>query len=191
MQITSMIFDQDFINSVTQAVSLLDPICDLINKCQSATASIACAAEAWLSIRFPVENIDADVHLQKRRSCALKDPLLIANYLHPVYRGRKLNNEQIDRVNDYLLEHLDSTGLEDLLKFTHSSEIFDILNRKKDIKPLLYWELAARKCSSLGTLAKRFLSIPASSAQLERVFSNWSYVHNKLRNRLGAEKSKK
>lgn len=191
--LTGLIFDQQFVKNVTEAVSLLDPICSLINKCQSSTASIACAAEAWLSIEFPPGFVEAKECLEKRRNYALKVPLLVANYLHPAYRGKKLNEQQIDLVNDYLLENLDATGLADLIKFSSNTGIFEILNSKEglNLKPHLYWELASRKCTNLSHNAIKLLSIPASSAQLERVFSNWSYVHNKLRNRLSAERSKK
>ena len=34
-------------------------------------------------------------------------------------------------------------------------------------------------------------SLPASSASVERVFSTFGYVHTKLRNRLGNEKTEK
>lgn len=191
--ITALIFDQQFVKNVTEAVSLLDPICSLINKCQSSTASIACAAEAWLSIQFPPEFVEAEECLNKRRNSALKVPLLVANYLHPAYRGRKLNEQKIDIVNDYLLENLDTTGLEDLIKFSSNTGIFAVLDGKEglNLKPHLYWELASTKCQNLSQIAIKLLSIPASTAQLERVFSNWSYVHNKLRNRLSAERSKK
>ena len=44
---------------------------------------------------------------------------------------------------------------------------------------------------ALSKLASKLLRIPASTAQLERLFSNWSYVHNPVRNRLTGERSKK
>lgn len=44
---------------------------------------------------------------------------------------------------------------------------------------------------SLASLALRLQKIPASSAQIERLFSNWSYVHSRLRNKLTFERSKK
>lgn len=36
-----------------------------------------------------------------------------------------------------------------------------------------------------------YLKIPASTAQLERLFSNWAYIHSDLRNKLSDETSKK
>ena len=37
----------------------------------------------------------------------------------------------------------------------------------------------------------QLLQSPASSASIERVFSNFSFVHSKLRNRLGVERAAK
>lgn len=44
---------------------------------------------------------------------------------------------------------------------------------------------------NLSTFAMKYLKIPASTAQLERLFSNWAYIHNDIRNRLSADTSKK
>lgn len=51
--------------------------------------------------------------------------------------------------------------------------------------------MCERRVPNLSALAKKLLKIPASSAELKRLFSNWSFVHSFLRNRLLNEKSKK
>lgn len=43
----------------------------------------------------------------------------------------------------------------------------------------------------LSNLAVKLLQIPASSAQLERVFSQWALIHTPIRNPLTFERSKK
>ena len=40
-------------------------------------------------------------------------------------------------------------------------------------------------------LAIRLVSAPASSASIERIFSTFAHVHNKVRNRLSVEKAQK
>lgn len=47
------------------------------------------------------------------------------------------------------------------------------------------------ECPNLAALAVKLLKIPASSAQIERLFSNWGHIHTLLRNRLTFENSKK
>lgn len=92
---------------------------------------------------------------------------------------------------DVLMMSLTSSGLDELASWKNSTGVFGVLNDKDIKNPFTYWEMAARKSSNLSSLALKLLKIPASSAQIERVFSNWSFVHNTKRNRLDQERSKK
>ena len=47
----------------------------------------------------------------------------------------------------------------------------------KDVKDVMH--------GKFSELAIRLLSAPASSASIERIFSNFGYIHNEMRNRLG------
>lgn len=51
--------------------------------------------------------------------------------------------------------------------------------------------MAEMKHPTLAKLANKLLKMPASSAQLERVFSNWGHIHSAIRNRLTFDRSKK
>lgn len=42
----------------------------------------------------------------------------------------------------------------------------------------------------LSKLALKLFDIPSSTAELERLFSYWGYVHSVIRNRLTAKRSK-
>ena len=57
------------------------------------------------------------------------------------------------------------------------------------------WWKAVGKSSALPSsfigLVNQLLTSPASSASVERIFSNFSYVHSKLKNRLGVERAAK
>lgn len=111
--------------------------------------------------------------------------------LHPSYRGELLTEEQKNLVEEYFLQNLDGEGLTSLQKFYYNEDIFSILNDRNIHDPIIYWRLAERKHPVLSKLAIRLINIPASSAQLERLFSNWHYIHSDLRNRLKPDKSKK
>lgn len=75
--------------------------------------------------------------------------------------------------------------------FTAEERIFATLAQKKLMSPTTYWYYANKKHAELAAFATKLLKIPASTAQLERMFSNWSFIHNDTRNRLGEETSKK
>ena len=54
------------------------------------------------------------------------------------------------------------------------------------------WWRAVKGCGvdeKFSDFANNLLSCPASSASIERIFSNFAFVHTKVRNRLGIEKA--
>lgn len=59
------------------------------------------------------------------------------------------------------------------------------VNIDVDFDPLQWWENHASEYSKLSKLAKKILSVPASSAASERVFSVAGNIITEKRNRLG------
>jgi len=56
------------------------------------------------------------------------------------------------------------------------------------------WWQGAAVCSvdpAFADLAQRLTTLPSSSASIERVFSTFSFIHNKIRNRLNIQKASK
>lgn len=95
-------------------------------------------------------------------------------------------------VDDFLLEYLTGEGLLSVESFIKNETIFGILCEKGlNEKAISFWTFAERRNKNLAALAIKLLNIPASSAQIERLFSNWTFIHSDLRNRLELEKSKK
>lgn len=116
---------------------------------------------------------------------------LAANLLHPVYRGKQLTSGQKELVHDFFLEVLDERGLTSLCAFKKIESVFLTLSEKHVVEPTTFWSLVEVGHPELANLAMKLLYIPSSSAQLERVFSNWSWIHSSKRNKLTAERSKK
>ena len=59
------------------------------------------------------------------------------------------------------------------------------------MSPTQWWR-AVKGCGvdeKFSDFANNLLSCPASSASIERIFSNFAFVHTKVRNRLGVEKA--
>lgn len=114
---------------------------------------------------------------------------MTANYFHPVYRGKRLNAAQRQEVKNYTFNEFDAVELESCRKFTKDEDIFASMKQKNEILPKTFWHCAAEMGhEKLSAFAMKFLMIPA---QLERLFSNWSYIHSDIRNRLSDEISKK
>ncbi|EEZ99876.1 hypothetical protein TcasGA2_TC002658 [Tribolium castaneum] len=187
-EIIQLLFDDEFIDEVKTTIEVSNPVCKLINECQSSSCTIADACEKWTHLQLPAEFEDV---LKRRRDMALNIYSLTSNFLHPLYRGRSLNQTQVDMVHDYLVATLSAEGLMSFHQFCSSEDIFETLERKNICCPKVFWGLAERKHPELASVALKLINIPASSASLERVFSNWAFIHNDLRNRLDADHSRK
>ncbi|XP_051156204.1 uncharacterized protein LOC127278512 [Leptopilina boulardi] len=189
----TLIFDGEFEQELLKFIIIFDVVCTLINKLQSDKSNIADAIEHWLSLKFPICEDKYESLLKARLGKVIRPIGLAANILHPVYRGNIFaqNAEYEGMANNFLKENLKDGGLKDLKSYLNNTGIFESLNKKSLKNPQTFWDLAQDDHPELAKFSKKLLNIPSSSAALERLFSQWSYVHNKLRNRLNIETSKK
>lgn len=129
----------------------------------------------------------------------------VANYLDPRYRGARFQNDHARTMN--VLKALESYAqkvgvavtLEDkqrlgtqLTSFRMGLGLFSTSMLHHPV-PMQYWRnyLQFPDTNILAQVGCRLLSIPASSAGVERSFSMQGYIHNKSRNRLGEVKMDK
>lgn len=52
-KVAELIFSDNFMEEVQRSIQIHDPICNLINACQSLDSSIADAANLWLNMTLP------------------------------------------------------------------------------------------------------------------------------------------
>ena len=126
----------------------------------SSSSSVADAAEKWMDL---LENgpgvLRPFLEFRIKKSKVLNMVTLTANYFHPVYRGKRMNEKQLNEVRAYICEKLDGPELESLwISFV---------------------------CNGF------YLKIPASTAQLERIFSQWAFIHSDNKSMLSEDTSKK
>lgn len=69
---------------------------------------IADACEEWFKLSIPTDNINYDKIIQDRLEKALRPAILTANYLHPVYKGKRFMHLEKYRhqVHDFLGKEL-------------------------------------------------------------------------------------
>lgn len=184
------VYDEGFENKVRQQILLMDPICKLIQNCQSLKFSIADSCEAWEELIVPDKFSTA---LFNRKCMAINIYCKVANYLDPRYRGQKLSFDDIEEVEVFLIGELDAQGIDSFQKFKNKSDFSEVLEAKNITFSVLYWKcaLSIAKHQHLAKLALKIITIPASSGEIERVFSNWKFIHGPLRNRLNFQNSKK
>lgn len=145
-----------------------------------------------------LENGPGELHpfleFRMKKSKVLKSNVLnnTANYFHPVYRGKRMNEKQLNEVRAYIFEKLVGPELESCRQFTSNEGVFGSLDPKKITSPKTFWHYASEQGhSKLASFAMDYLKIPASTAQLERLFSQWAFIHSDNRNRLSEDTSKK
>ena len=69
--VTKLVFDENLKKQVEDSVKLFDPVCKLLNKLQSTQASIADAAEEWLTLRLP-DGFEYDHFVKKTTETSIK-----------------------------------------------------------------------------------------------------------------------
>lgn len=171
-------------------LSIQDPICQLINVCQRKESNAADGAEQWLNLKIPdLPEKDQDCY-RTRKDMALNDVTLAAYYVDPYKDNAKLSAKQLSMARMFLSSKLIGNLKNQLLEFEKNIE------RTNEIKEMVenaldFWTIAQSDYPNLAKIAFKLLQIPASTAQLERVFSMWQHIHSRIRNRLTFERSKK
>jgi len=180
-----------FENQLQNYIILFDPICELINLCQRSDSSIADACENWLKLNIPVDDDSIMITVQARLKKVLTPIVLAANLLHPQYRGKRFQESEKAMALEFLKKQLDIEDQSDLDNYLNNTGIFQTMQKKEIKSAQIFWSVVEVIHPSLSSFAQKLLKIPASSAQIERLFSNWSFVHSDLRNGLTVERSEK
>lgn len=192
----SLLKDPLFVMQLQDFILIFDPICQLINVCQRSDCSIAEGCEEWLKLKIPTVNDEMQQKLNNRLKKVLTPIALTSNFLHPQYRAKRfLHDEQkLNMVFDFLKQELDLQDITDepgLDSYQKNLGIFEKLQNRNITSPETFWITAEPFYPRLSSLAQKLLKIPAASAQLERLFSSWAFVHSDLRNRLTVDRSMK
>ena len=171
----------DFENEVRDMYELITPICILINKCQDPEVNIADATQMWPKLELPTDRYN-DL-IRERIETAIMPVGYAANYLHHEYKGTLLDKNQLVIADTFLYDHLDNQGLDELEDFRNNRESHNYLSENCE-DPLSFLFLVKYKYPNLADFAMNIFTIPASSARIEGFFSQWTFLHNKYRNRL-------
>jgi hypothetical protein len=191
-EIRDKVESEEFERNIREEVELLSPFCTFIDKVQSRECSLADSVEHWLDIKVDLKKKLQKEAKSKRDAQILTEPALIANSLHPVHLGKRLSNGQKALVKHRMQQKLSLKGFEQFLNFLKSEHKFNNMFLYQ-LDAQSFWETVSDwdDCAELAEIALKYLHLPSSTASLERVFSMWSFVHNKIRNRLTQERSKK
>lgn len=183
-KIKSLIDDVSFEREIWQTMRLLKPICCLINKCQDGNVNIADGTEEWLKLSIDnPELAEFEGKIQERINAAVQEVGYAANLMHNVYRGERMDEDQTEVAKKFLKEKLSEEGKAELDRFFRNRNLPDKFAENCKC-PSAYWSLKEFTYPNVSKLCRRLMLMPASTALLEGFFSQWTFVHNKYRNRL-------
>lgn len=190
--IARKIQDFNLFRNVRDLASQLRPVAVALDKCQADNCSLADACHVWLKLVSDPALQPHKSKVEKRFNQAILDEHLVAYMLHPKYRGENLSAEQLENVNRWMVEK-DPSFMSFMVNFETKSSPFPPTFFMETIRlsPTTWWQAMKRYGVPLDfiNLAVNILSAPASSASIERIFSNFGNIHTKVRNRLGNEKA--
>lgn len=181
--IIKIINDPNFSKQLLDMIRLLDPICKLINRCQLPTVNIAEGTELWLTLKLTTCEFDKE--LLERLHTAISDVGFAANLVDPRYKGANFDVEGDHRscAMKFLESHLNDLGKLELARYLEDRNKHE-KSAKYYTDSFKFWVNKDLVFPNLSKLCKKLMIIPASTAQLEGLFSQSTYIINKYRNKL-------
>ena len=192
--IRRIVNDYALYRSAKDLMEQLQPIRVALDRLQSDSATIADAAEAWMMLANDGSLEPHASAVARRCRQALRPVHAAANLLDPRYFGRRLTEELRQSAEEWLGEDL----FADVVLLESQQSPYPAAFFRPDfiakLTPKAWWLGMKRRpgvSQELCDKALTILSMPPSSASIERTFSNFSAVQTKLRNRLGQKTSEK
>lgn len=191
--IVSRVMDYNLFTLAKELKAQLSPISQAIDIFQSNSTGLAKACDTWIAL---LDNPVLEQHKQaiKKRFTQAVTPSHFAAYMtNPVYKGSKLTQEQRDTAMDWLAER-NQEFIECAVLFEAQATPYPgYMFKATNLHPVIWWTSLKRTSLSPAfiDLMIALHTATASSASIERVFSTFSLIHSKLRNRLGVKRAAK
>lgn len=193
VRIQRLVNDYNLFKQVKVLFQQLQPIATALNNVQGDEATIADACHEWLKLENCPELAPHKELVLKRMDLAIQPFHYLAFMTDPKHRNdERLSEKQKEIAREWLLS-VQPNSFSCLLAYEAGAEPFPrTFLQTKDVQAKVWWKaLKNKEMCEFVELMVRLHSMPCSSASIERIFSNFSYIHNKLRNRLGVQKAAK
>lgn len=191
---------QTLYNDALMLLQVLTILKEASNQLQDETTSIATSVEIWYNL---LNNPALQTHrneIENRMYGVLTPIHFLANMMDPRYMGQKLSEdaeriaeEYVSKKHPAFLPFCMLFKIKDQESFPCSMFVEDVISKVQAEK---WWQIMKKKTARKNILPAGFceyftslMACPASSASIERIFSSYGLIWNKLRNRLGFDKA--
>jgi len=194
--ITNIINNIGLYKEIKQLIIQLKPISISLDALQRDSANIADATKEFLSLLKSEELKMYTKLILKRFNDCITPAHILSFMLHPKYMGKGLNADQEETARQWVNE-IDENFLPLIVLFSIKASPFPKTyfgeSVVENLSPSEWWESLRRyeDLKNISNFASHLFRCVASSASIERVFSNFSMVQSKIRNRLGLDKAAK
>lgn len=198
--IANLINNYNLYKQCKDLMTQIKPISVGLDKLQRDTATLADACSVWLGLAKE-QSLQPHIETVGRRMAQALEPFhFLAYLLHPKYKGVGLTNAQIESArvwaNEKIPDCLPLIIAFEACELPFPSSYFS--ESARSTNPVTWWKGISKGFTEKDSPAYEFInmavvlhSCPASSASIERMFSNFGLIHSKIRNRLGLDKCSK
>ena len=200
------ILSDDFWEDLDLAIKIMEPIVVALKSFESDTSILSTVYSHFKSLMDKIQQIVCDFSdelqelITKRWEYTYHPIMIVAYILDPQFLEESKNNEmestgytEFTKFVSKKFSHEESVELfAELVNFRNKNLPYDneiIWESANILNPSVWWQSWPN--SKLQQLAVKVFSIPTSSAAAERNFSNFGFIHNKIRNRLKNDRVKK
>ena len=176
----------------------LGSLVELIHYFEADTPRLSTAYEKLMNIKnhfMRVDNISQRLEaiFDSKWRHVNTNLLMLSNTLDPKSKGSQVPPVCMPGVRAYIASIIPASTdqvklIGDLAQYLTKSGNFaeDIMwqQAESSISPITWWKVFGALTPELSDLAIRILSIPCSSAAIERIWSTYGFLHSKVRNRL-------
>lgn len=175
--------DEAFEKELEIYSSILTPLSEFVEKCKSPKCNVADSTQHWLELKnaLPIRGYDTVVAERMKKTVWATG--YAANLLHHKYQGGLLKNDQYKEAEEFLYSILNEEGVGEYEDFDFNDDRFGVFTKKCD-SPITFWNLVSPMVPNLAKIAIKLILMPASTAMVENLLSQWKYMDLGCANRL-------
>ena len=206
LNLRNHILSDNFWEDLNVIIKIMEPMVIALKSFESDTSILSTVYSQFNNLIEQINQIDCDFSYElqefiiKRWEYTYHPIMAIAYLLDPQFLEKSKNSEaestgytEFTTFTNEKFGHEESIELfAELVNFRNKNSPYDneiIWGSINILNPSLWWQ--SWPASKLQQLAIKVFLIPTSSAAAERNFSNFGFIHNKIRNRLKNDRVKK